>query len=308
MNLYKCHLVANQCYIIGKKRTPTGIVIHSTGANNPRISRYVQPVQGQTQGITQSAEYMLSLLGKHPYSNHWNQFNAEGHRDACVNAFIGKLANRKIAAVQTMPWDMEPWGCGSGVKGSYNRSHIQFEICEDDLNDQLYFSQVIDEAVQLCAFLCAEYSIPVQNVVSHHESYLAGYGNNHGDIDHWLKRFGMTMNDFRNKVSRKMEEEQPMTKEERAVFDKLAAKVDALTKENRELTERLDKYDKMGVYENAAIKWAYNDGNLPSWARGTVKKLTGKGYLYGNDKNSLELSYLMIRLLVILDRAGCFGE
>ena len=115
-------------------------------------------------------------------------------------------------------------------------------------------------------------------------------------------------------VNQRLEEEETMTKivesifEEKAAFEKLAAKVDALEKENKELTERLDKYDKMGVYENAAIRWAYNDGNLPSWARDTVKKLTKKGYLYGNDKNSLELSYLMLRLLVILDRAGSFGE
>lgn len=53
-------------------------------------------------------------------------------------------------------------------------------------------------------------------------------------------------------------------------------------------------------------KWAYIDNNLPKWARPTIQKLAEKGHLKGNDKNSFELSYLMMRILVILDRAKIF--
>ena len=31
----------NGCYIVGKKHTPKGIMVHSTGANNPWLKRYV---------------------------------------------------------------------------------------------------------------------------------------------------------------------------------------------------------------------------------------------------------------------------
>lgn len=102
------------------------------------------------------------------------------------------------------------------------------------------------------------------------------------------------------------EEDLPMTTAEKKAFEELTQTVKDLTERNEELTKRLDKYDKMGVYDNSAIRWAYIDGNLPEWAAPTIKKLASKGYLKGNDKNSLELSQLMMRILVILDRAGMF--
>ena len=53
----------------------------------------------------------------------------------------------------------------------------------------------------------------------------------------------------------------------------------------------------------------------PSWAKDTVRKLCDKGYLQGNggpvDVNGrpadLDLSLDMLRLLVVNDRAGCYG-
>ena len=44
----------------------------------------------------------------------------------------------------------------------------------------------------------------------------------------------------------------------------------------------------------------------PSWAKNAVQKLVNKGYLGGNGQG-LDLSHDMVRLLVILDRAGAFG-
>ena len=45
----------------------------------------------------------------------------------------------------------------------------------------------------------------------------------------------------------------------------------------------------------------------PEWARPTVEKLVSKRHLNG-DGTGLNLSYDMVRLLVILDRAGAFGK
>lgn len=47
---------------------------------------------------------------------------------------------------------------------------------------------------------------------------------------------------------------------------------------------------------------------VPEWARATVQKLLDKGYLKGNDKGELELTYSMLKLLVINDRAGLYGD
>ena len=72
--------------------------IHSTGANNPWLKRYVGPDDG--------------LLGKNQYNNHWNQ---PMDREVCVHAFIGKLADGTVATYQTLPWDYRGWHCaGSG--------------------------------------------------------------------------------------------------------------------------------------------------------------------------------------------------
>lgn len=73
-----------------------------------------------------------------------------------------------------------------------------------------------------------------------------------------------------------------------------------------ELDAEIAKYNKYSVFNNAAIKWNFIDKNLPSWAKPTIKKLVDKKYLSGNAKGELELSYLMMRILVILDRVGMF--
>ena len=59
MNLHKLIFTNNACYKAGRRITPKGIMVHSTGANNPWLKRYVGPDDG--------------LLGKNQYNNHWNQ-------------------------------------------------------------------------------------------------------------------------------------------------------------------------------------------------------------------------------------------
>ena len=51
MTLYQCLLEKNPCLLAGRALTPRGIVVHSTGANNPTLKRYVQPHAAQTQGM-----------------------------------------------------------------------------------------------------------------------------------------------------------------------------------------------------------------------------------------------------------------
>lgn len=96
-------------------------------------------------------------------------------------------------------------------------------------------------------------------------------------------------------------ENKGMTADEKKSFEALEKKVE-------ELERKLKVYENGQVYDNAAVRWAYIDENLPEWAVPTVTKLVNKGILKGNSKNSLELSRLMMRVLVILDRAGIFGE
>jgi hypothetical protein len=189
VNLRKQILTDNDCYAAGRTIVPKGVMVHSTGANNPSLRRYVAPNDG--------------LLGV-PSLMHWNQPGTT----ACVHAFVGKLADGNVATYQTLPWTMRGWHCGSGAKGSANNTHIAFEICEDDLTDSAYFAVAYQEAVELTAYLCQAYHLdPLADgvVICHAEGYQRGIASNHGDVLGWFGKHNKTMDDFRADVARVMD-------------------------------------------------------------------------------------------------------
>ena len=189
MNLRKLILTNNACYKAGKTITPKGIMVHSTGANNPWLKRYVGPDDG--------------LLGKNQYNNHWNQ-DKPGGRQVCVHAFIGKLADGSIGTYQTLPWNHRGWHAG----GDANNTHIGFEICEDGLTDASYFSAVYKEAVELCVHLCKLYGLSEKDIICHSEGYKQGIASNHADVMHWFPKHGKTMDTFRADVKKLLNEEE----------------------------------------------------------------------------------------------------
>ena len=186
MVLYQQLLTRNDCYTAGKTIVPKGVMVHSTGANNPNVSRYVPGDE---------------VLGVNRYGNHWDQPGIS----KCVHAFIGKIADGSVAAVQTLPWDRRGWHAGTGTSGrSANDTHISFEICEDGLEDPEYFSQVYQAAVELTAMLCRQYGLdPLADgvVICHQEGYQRGIASNHADVLHWFPKFGRSMDDFRGDVA-----------------------------------------------------------------------------------------------------------
>ena len=212
MNLRTQILTHNNCYTVGRTIRPAGVMVHSTGANNPKVSRYVP---GD------------SILGWNTGGNHWDQTNAQweekfgGPLDRCVHAFIGKWADGKVGTVQTLPWNRRAWHCGKGHKGTANDTHISFEICEDGLSDASYFSAVYQEAVELAAYLCELYGLdPLEDgaVICHQEGYRRGVASNHADVLHWFPKFGKSMDDFRRDVDKIMRGEDTVTQEQ---FDEM---------------------------------------------------------------------------------------
>lgn len=213
-----CMQTNSRCYKNTGRMNPVGILWHSTGCNNPNLNRYVQP-------LTTDANYneMIKLLGKNIYENDWNHVSV----DAGLNCWIGKLADGSVATVQTMPWNYNPWGCGSGPRGSCNNGWIQFEICEDALNDANYFNKVYKEACELTAYLCKLYNIDpngtvkyngivVPTILCHADSNKLGLGSAHGDVLHWFPKFGKNMTTVRQDVAALLngnEEDDNMTQE-----------------------------------------------------------------------------------------------
>ena len=186
MNLHKLILTNNPCYKEGRTIKPKGVMVHSTGANNPNLRRYVGPDDG--------------LLGNNANKNHWNRSGLT----VCVHAFIGKLKDGTVATYQTLPWNHRGWHAGSGKKGSANNTHIGFEICEDGLTDRAYFEKVYREAVELVAMLCKEYKLdPLADgvVICHCEGAKRGIASNHADVLHWWPKHGKNMDTFRADVA-----------------------------------------------------------------------------------------------------------
>ncbi|MDF2645356.1 MAG: N-acetylmuramoyl-L-alanine amidase protein [Paenibacillus sp.] len=200
MKLYELILTNNACFKAGRIITPKGIMVHSTGANNPFLYRYVGPDDGR--------------LGANPSGNHWNQ-DKPGGRKVCVHAFIGRLYDGTIATYQTLPWNYRGWHCGRGMKGSGNDTHIGFEICEDALDNATYFRKVFNEAVELGVYLCKAYGLTEENIICHSEGQKLGIASNHADVMHWFPRYGESMDSFRASVRAglKAEEEKNETGE-----------------------------------------------------------------------------------------------
>ena len=94
LNIIKAHAVNNLCYIAAQKMVPKGIVVHSTGANNPYLKRYVDAP---------------NEVGKNKYGNHWNVAQPDG-RKACVHAFIGYDKNEHIRVAELLPHNICCWG------------------------------------------------------------------------------------------------------------------------------------------------------------------------------------------------------
>ncbi len=199
-----CMQTQSTCYKKTKPIKVLGVLWHSTGANNPNLKRYVQPSDNASDRAK-----MLAIIGTNKNRNDMNHIT----RQMGVNAWIGRLANGEVATVQAMPWNYQPWGCGNGNKGSCNDGWIQFEICEDGLNDPQYATRVYAEACELTAYLCKMFDIDphamvkfkgvdIPTIIDHRDSALLGFGCNHGDVAHWFpKLIGKTMANVRDDVA-----------------------------------------------------------------------------------------------------------
>lgn len=197
LRIYRLYFTESDCYKSGTRQKSVGVQVHSTGANNPNLKRYVQPDDGR--------------LGRHQYINHHNRSGV----DVCASAYIGRLEDGTVAVYQTLPWDMRCWISGKGDNGNANRlGYIGYEICEDGLDDKAYFDDaVMTAAVNLTAHLCELMGTTPNTVIKsfregdalavmdHRELHSRGLASGHADINHWLRKYGLSMNDFRKSVS-----------------------------------------------------------------------------------------------------------
>ena len=253
----KIYFKKSDCYKANFRIKPKGIVVHSTGSNNPTLRRYIAPDDG--------------IIGKNQYGNDWNR----GGLNVCVHAFIGKDKNGDVKTYKTLPFVRACWGCGEGSKGSYNYNppYIQFEMCEDDHSDKAYCKKVYNKAVSLCAYLCKKYKIDPNNIVSHKEAHAKGYGSAHSDPDNWWGKFGYTMDGFRKAVKAKLKEKVKTKK-----------KSNLYTKDYKDPVGNAVPY--ITVKKGTEVTWKSDDGY--GWSK--VKYEGGTYYAMNGNLNKSGLS------------------
>ena len=217
MNLYTYWLKLNRYYSRTATHKIKGIVVHSTGCNQPKIE---------------------------PFTNVWNSAASA----ICVHAIVG-TGSQGFGCYQLIPWDKYVGGCGKGRNGSYNSSHIQFEICEDGLTDPAYFNKVYREAVELCAYLCKLYRLSPSTIVCHSEACALGYASNHADVMHWFPRHGKTMDDFREDV----EDEMKTDAEILAAVERAIAARDKATVESDAVKSKLAEAKALGISDCSGL-------------------------------------------------------
>lgn len=207
MNLIRCILTNSMWYKQTRHNSaPVGVLWHDTGAGNPNVKRYVQPMESD-----ENYDEMIRILGKNKNANDWNHTQVQKG----VNAMIGKLADGSIGTVQTGDWRMAPWGCYHGTNGSCNgyikvagqtvyqgKHWLQIEICDDGYKDKAYFEKVYKEACEFTAYICEMFKInpygtvefngvTVPTILCHQDAYQLKLGSNHGDVYKWFGAMGV---------------------------------------------------------------------------------------------------------------------
>lgn len=161
------YMTRNDCYIANKQITVTKLMLHSTA----------------TKGV----------MAKEWFSR-WNKSYIKGETDrqVCVHGFVD---DKEVW--QYLPWNHRAWHAGA----SANNFAIGIEMCEDKLHTKEFADKTIKNAAELFAFLCKEFNLdPMKDIISHKEGYKLGVASNHGDPDHWIGKFGYTMDSFRKMV------------------------------------------------------------------------------------------------------------
>ena len=148
-------MTKNRCYKANKRRTPTGVQVHSVGCKGTNRDR-------------------------------WRRWN-NGTIKKCASAFIDTNG-----IMQCLDWDVRPWLSGSGKKGNANDTHVGFEMCEPAKSKDTpeAAAYLYGCALYLCTELCRDYGISPGNVRCHCELHRLGLASNHADVNHWWGKSG----------------------------------------------------------------------------------------------------------------------
>lgn len=187
------------------------------------------------------------------------------------------------------------WHCGTS--GTYyhpdcrNENSIAIELCSQKVQDRYSFAPgTVSNAVWLTRKLMAQYEIPVDCVLRHydvtHKNCPAPFVEGASAWENFLQALKAPAETIPAAPgeSKPAPVPQPSGKEEDMTTDE----VKRLIEQSRVIYHTIDE--------------------VPEWGRSTVEKVTQKGWLSGDNGSNLNLSYDLLRMLVINDRAGNFEK
>lgn len=170
-----CWMKNSTAYAKNMKLNPKGIVIHSSGRNMPYLYYYVQPSKSDPE-----YDFLIKDIG---YNKRHNDYN-HTHRDYDFHYWIGKRKNGQVVTIMTYPWYLKTW----------NDDFIHIFVCEDDLNNEEYLRDCLNELIYLCNMLCQHFNWDSDKIYDHSEI------SNLPDINYWLKRYGYNVQLIRDRV------------------------------------------------------------------------------------------------------------
>ena len=165
------------------------------------------------------------------------------------------------------------WHCGT--RGMYfhpycrNANSLGVELCSRKRGEKYYFApETVKNAQQFVRSLMKRYGIPMENVVRHY------------DVTH------------KNCPAPFVEDAGAWQKFKAGLMEQ--AKEDNMTE--KQVKQLIEQSKTVFDTEEA----------VPEWGRATIETLTKRGLLRGED-GKLALTEEMLRVFVVLDRAGAFG-
>lgn len=205
---------------------------------------------------------------------HFKYFNT-GDRKSSADFFVDGTKILKVNDYNKF----YTYHCGDG-KGKYgitNSNSVGIEICVNKDGD---YNAAFQNAVNLTIQLMSELAIPIERVVRHYDASRKNCPASMS-ADNW-----QLWHKFKSLISK---EEIDMEELKRIQND------------IKEIKEDIKGIKNTPIYN-------YVDDNMPAWAKPTIVKLKNKGYLQGDVEGKLNLDENMLRMLVINDRAGVYGD
>lgn len=240
------------------------------------------------------------------------RYFAEGYRAASAHFFVDETS-----IWQSVELADTAWHCGDIAvpkNGCTNLNSIGIEMCSDkDPAGEYYISdETVDNTVDLVLYLLTLY--PNAKLCRHYDV------TGKWCPMPWVKNEQLWI-DFQERVKGGL----PLTTAERKEFDTLKSSLETLKKKvsamesnekaNFSSMEKTiqDTYNTIqksvkDINNEVMPRWDKVDGNMPKWMKATMKKLVDKGYLKGDAKGNLQVSYQLARILVVLDRTGAFDK